>query len=148
MRVVARNFRHKGREFVGGAKKRTFVDIREYLRNQRHVPDFLQDFHDAKDFFKTLWEWQHKGEPIPEIAQHTWVSQHIFTMDVLLPFLAMCGYRLEKIRLPKMKFGDLSEAIRERRDRETQAFAAMLEGRAAPQESVEGGEKQQATGQS
>jgi hypothetical protein len=107
------------------------MDIKQYLHDEKQVPDFLKDFHDAKDFFKLLWEWQRDCAGMKEMAGHSWVSQHIFTMDVLLPFLALVGYRIEKIRLPKMDFYDLQAEIKKLHDREINMLSSIFKQGAA-----------------
>jgi len=113
------------------------MDIQSYIRDERHIPDFIKDFHDAKDFFKLLYEWQCGGEKIRELECHTWVSQHIYTMDIFLRFCALFGYRLEKIRSPKMDVCDLSKSIADYNDRISRNFAAALGLGGAPQKSEE-----------
>lgn len=74
------------------------MKITEYISKEKHLPKFLKDFHDQKDFFKSLWWWQQKGGESTELSKHTWVSQHIYTIDIFLKFMAFHGYKLKKIR--------------------------------------------------
>ena len=109
-------------------------NVSKYIKDNRHLPSFLKDFHDQKDFFKTLWEWQSRSKPKDMertgLEAHTWVSQHIFTLDVLLRFLAFHVYKLEKIRRPKgMAFYDLPSSIKTCKDMEADMLQRMLKER-------------------
>lgn len=96
----------------------------EWKDTVKMKPDFLEDFHDQKDFFKSLYEVMkpdHMGYP-------EWVKAHCFTIDLLLPFLAMHGYTLQKSR-SKKEFHDIHETIEEFKRKRSERLGKSLEKR-------------------
>lgn len=72
------------------------MEIKEYLNKELHLPDDFKDFHDQKEIFKAIQVW---GEKCP----NNWVDNHIYTVDYFLRFMALKGYKLQKIRSKKLK---------------------------------------------
>lgn len=84
------------------------MDPRDWMKEGEYLPEFLRDFHDAKDFFKTL---QASYKFPKDLSGHTWVSNHIFTVDFFLWFCGIHGYTLQKSRKKGIDFEDLAKRI-------------------------------------
>lgn len=84
----------------------------------------LEDFHDQKLFFRYLMNWQ-SNTPIDQLKQHTWVSQHIFIIDVFLPFMEKMGYKLQKIRNKKDAV-DIDEVVSYQYEKEGEQLKSIL----------------------
>ena len=65
-------------------------NTKEYLESGRYLPDFLQDFHDAKGFFK----YMHQELKTPEVS---WMKEQCYTVDI---FLWNC-FRVHQCKLQK-----------------------------------------------
>lgn len=79
-------------------------NTKEYLESGRYLPDFLQDFHDAKGFFK----YMHQELKTPEVS---WMKEQCYTTDI---FLWNC-FRVHQCKLQrtlkKGEYLDLYKAI-------------------------------------
>jgi hypothetical protein len=74
------------------------MSLDEYMENQENLPEFLKDFHDQKDFFKSIFN-QYKDSNAKETLQNiNRVDAHIFTIDVFLWWMGRHGYKLQKSR--------------------------------------------------
>ena len=100
----------------------------EYAKNpENYLPSEIADFHDQKDLFKTFEEIYAKHEAF-ERMPNTWVDNHVFTVDFLLYFFALHGYKLQKIRTKKVDFCDLSETLRHyKKQRDERSFKVLKE---------------------
>lgn len=74
----------------------------EYLRSYDFLPDELKDFHDQKDFFKSMHYLVQDNEGVESIPN--WVNGHIYIIDFFLFFMAARGYKLQKIRKKGIEF--------------------------------------------
>lgn len=83
----------------------------EHVKESNHLPEFLRDFHDQKDLFKTIWEWW--GDKIEDSTSIKWIDAHIFTIDYFLWFMGIHGYKLQKDRTKNVDFRDIQETIDE-----------------------------------
>lgn len=83
--------------------------IKQWIKSGDYLPKPLKDFHDQKEVFKRISEmrWTHH-EPMPD-----WVTAHIFVIDYFLWFMAMHGYKLQKVHSSRFEgdFYDLEETI-------------------------------------
>ena len=90
----------------------------EYNTEKKYLPDFLKDFHDQKELFKTMHEaWAERLEK--ELPAFNWRDSHIYTIDFFLWFMGLHGYKLQKISAKDVEFYDLDATIKaskERRD--------------------------------
>lgn len=113
--------------------------LADWLRSGRYLPAPLRDFHDQKEAFKSLWERVERRKAAdPSAASYlggiTWVAAQVLVIDHFLWFMAAHGWTLQRSRAPVMRFDDLSETIKERREREGAAFRkAMLDDHASRQ---------------
>ncbi len=94
-----------------------------YLEKQRNLPSFLKDFHDQKDFFKTIDEWLDKKEN--DLDNISWIQAHIYTIDNFLWFMGMHGYTLQKSRA-KIEFHDIYETLDEFNKKRLEKSASFL----------------------
>lgn len=105
-------------------------ELKAWLDSGVHLPDFLRDFHDAKDFFKAL-HTLYSFDTATEMKDITWIQGQIYSVDFLLRFLATHGYTLQKNRT-KLDFLPVHETVegvtRERQDN----FTSLLLGAMAP----------------
>ncbi len=101
-------------------------DLKDYLLSEKHLPPEIKDFHDQKDLFKAIHaQWQ-DGESFPKIS---WVDAHVYTIDIFLHWMALHGYKLQKIRSMDLEFYNLQDSIAEYKKKVSYDFAAMLNER-------------------
>ena len=78
----------------------------EWLDTGKYLPEFMRDFHDQKDLFKTI---HIRVKPEPQID---WITAQIYTVDVFLHFMARRGYTLQKNR-SNVDFRDVEADVAE-----------------------------------
>lgn len=84
--------------------------LKQWRQQGKHLPDFLKDFHDQKDFFKFLHESLKIEEH--ELAKDiNWVAGHSYVIDCFLWHCAKYGYTLQKSRAHQT-FEDLDNALK------------------------------------
>ena len=76
-----------------------------WLESGQHLPKHLRDFHDQKDFFKSMHFLQQDNEGSEN--NPNWVQGHIYIIDYFLWFMASRGYTLQKSRKKNIKFKDI-----------------------------------------
>lgn len=103
-------------------------EFKKPLDDLEHLPFFLKDFHDAKDFFKAFHEWASETDT-PWKDLPSWCDCHILTLDYLLRFLAVHGYTLQKWRKKRLVFYKITETISLYRGRIANQFRTCLENR-------------------
>ncbi|MBC8737427.1 hypothetical protein F6X40_11485 [Paraburkholderia sp. UCT31] len=83
--------------------------LRKWRDDGKHLPEFLRDFHEAKDFFQALKEFVEidDGNPAKDISAMT---AQIYVVDVLLWYLARHGYTLQRSRA-RLEFDDIRETV-------------------------------------
>lgn len=103
----------------------------QYVESGKHLPPFLQDFHDQKDFFKTMYRLQKPFEYYDE--KLSWVGAQVFVIDFLLWFLAKRGWTLQRSRA-NVEFRDIQEEIKAVKEEAAEAFRQALAERSHPNE--------------
>lgn len=98
--------------------------LKSWRDEGKHLPDFLRDFHDQKDFFKFMHEFVNM-EDNPLANEVNAVNGHAYVIDAFLWVLARHGYTIQKSRT-KMDFDNLQKAISESRKHRAERFAQML----------------------
>lgn len=91
------------------------MELNEYLNNNEqtnYLPEFIKDFHDQKSFFKAL-HFNYRNNANFNSLNNSWVENQIFTIDVFLYFMAMHGYKLQKIRNKNIEFLDIEKTLKE-----------------------------------
>lgn len=99
--------------------------LRQWRDDQKHLPDFMRDFHNCKDLFKAISEYIVCEDDHPA-NQVNWVQAHCYTIDVFLWFMAEHGYTLQRSRA-RHEFTDLHERIQQMKDHRRASFAALLQ---------------------
>lgn len=107
----------------------TGMDPRQWMQSTEYLPEFLRDFHDQKDFFKAL---SMTFKATPELEFHTWVSNHIFTVDHFLWFCGIHGYTLQKSRKKGVAFEDIHAKVAEKRAAWRAALPSLMALAAKP----------------
>jgi hypothetical protein len=110
-------------------------ELKAWRAAGKHLPDFLKDFHDQKDVFRTMHEML--GPPsqeTPVIQRPGWVEGQCYVIDCFLWFMARHGYTLQKSRA-KLEFDSLPENIKAIRSEQNARFARAIGLAAAPPSS-------------
>jgi hypothetical protein len=97
-------------------------DLMAWLKSAKYLPDFMRDFHDQKDLFKTIHELVSEHDGTKAIS---WRDAHIYTIDVFLWFMARRGYTLQRSRV-KCDFLDIHQTIADQTEKRRDAFASTL----------------------
>mgnify|MGYP003650037805 CR=1 FL=1 len=79
-------------------------NLKEWLLTLEYLPVQLRDFHDQKDFFKSMHHLYQDGEGSQD--KPNWRDGHIYTIDWFLWFMASRGYTLQKSRKKGVTFSD------------------------------------------
>jgi len=79
------------------------ADLMTWLQSLEYLPEQLRDFHDQKDFFKSMHILYQHGEGAED--KPNWRDGQIYTIDWFLWFMASRGYTLQKSR-KKIDFAD------------------------------------------
>ena len=82
-----------------------YKNMNEFLESGSYLPEFLRDFHDQKDFFKSMHHLYQDGEGAEE--RPNWMDGQIYTIDWVLWFMATRGYTLQKCKRKNIPFKDL-----------------------------------------
>lgn len=96
---------------------------REYVETGRHLPPFLSDFHDAKDFFKYMHRVQ--GDCQDGDESINWRIGCIYTIDHFLWFAAQHGWTLQRSRAA-VEWRDLDDGIAAMKAEAAEAFRRAL----------------------
>lgn len=98
--------------------------LRQWRDDQKHLPEFMRDFHNCKDLFKSISEYIvcEEGHPANQV---NWVQAHCYTVDVFLWFMAEHGYTLQRSRA-RHDFTDIHERIDYMKELRRSQFAALL----------------------
>ena len=99
----------------------TLDKIKTWIESEKHLPHFLRDFHDQKDFFKTFHKWAAKDKHYGI----SWSQAHIYAIDCFLKMMAYHGYTLQKTR-KKIEFYDIESTLNEAWEKRQQQFAEHL----------------------
>lgn len=87
------------------------MDLHDYMKNQKNLPDFMRDFHDQKDLFKTIYDQYSEGNNKELLSRINWIDAQCFTIDIFLWWMGIHGYKLQKIRQKEIDFFDANETI-------------------------------------
>lgn len=99
-----------------------YIDRAEFMKSVEWLPQFMRDFHDQKDLFKTIEQlW-----PLPPPHDNfSWVAAHIYTIDRFLWVMALHGYTLQRCR-KRVQFRDIYGTIRDAYEARSQQMASLL----------------------
>jgi hypothetical protein len=111
-------------------------ELNAWVESGKHLPPWLQDFHDQKDLFKAIQVWTNpldrEKEPDPHYSV-TWVQGHCYTIDTFLRFMAFHGFTLQRTR-KRLEFCDLDESIGAVKEQAVNDLRAFLERNQAEKE--------------
>lgn len=83
-----------------------------YLQEGNYLPEFLKDFHDQKELFKTIYiQYKGKNENNKILDTINWVDMHILVIDIFLWWMGSHGYKLQKSKTKNVEFYDISDSI-------------------------------------
>lgn len=97
---------------------------RNWRDKQKHLPEFMRDFHDQKDLFKAISQYLEIGDDHPA-KDVSWVTAHCYTIDVFLWFMAQHGYTMQKSRC-NLEFDEVKKTIRDMKEERSNAFSRIL----------------------
>lgn len=95
-----------------------------------HLPKFMRDFHDQKDVFRAVADYdrdhlrsanERQRHPAPN-----WMEAHVYTVDVFLRFMAEHGYTLQRSR-KNLEFRDVDDTMQKSRSERMAGSAAVLQ---------------------
>ena len=99
-------------------------NITKWRKDGKHLPDFLKDFHDQKDFFRFLHEFTRPDEH-EMIKNINFTQSHAYTMDILLWSLSRFGWTLQRNR-SNQNFDDLEEFVQVFKDKRNENWKNIL----------------------
>jgi len=88
------------------------MNLDNYMSNQENLPEFIKDFHDQKDLFKSIYAQYSEGNNKELLSRVNWVDAHCFVIDVFLWWMGEHGYKLQKSKKKQVKFYDPAETIK------------------------------------
>lgn len=94
---------------------------KEYVESGKHLPPFLKDFHDQKDFFKMVHSLYDHGDQ----CQPDWVKAHIYTIDWFLWYLGQRGWILQRSRA-KVDFVPMEVDMQHYKKAVAETFDSMM----------------------
>lgn len=103
--------------------------LRQWRDDQKHLPEFMRDFHNCKRLFRGISEYIVCDDDHPA-NQVNWRQAHCYTIDVFLWFMAQHGFTLQRSRA-RQKFDDLDALLDELEKERRQAFTVAMESHAA-----------------
>jgi hypothetical protein len=97
----------------------------DYNEEKKYLPEFMQDFHDQKDLFKSLHDlYSERLEK--ELPAFNWRDSHIYTVDFFLWFMGMHGYKLQKVKAKDVEFYDIEKTKAESKEKRVEAISKIL----------------------
>ncbi len=102
--------------------------LRSRLRSAKHLPEFMRDFHDQKDLFKTIQSVMETKNP-ETCGSVNWMLGQCYCIDVFLKFMAMHGYELRKVgdRVDDDETFDLKATMEKKRKTDDAVFKKWME---------------------
>lgn len=98
--------------------------LEQWRKDGKHLPEFLKDFHDQKDFFKFLHEFAQVDQK--EIVKDiNWMEGQIYTIDVFLRVLARFGWSIQRNKSDQ-NFDNLNEIINLYTEKRNEMFTSTL----------------------
>lgn len=86
----------------------SFKNLDEWRESLRHLPEFMRDFHDQKNLFKSIHLLYSNGRN-DETYIPNWIAAHVYTVDWFLWFMASCGYTLQRTRKAGIEFDEIPD---------------------------------------
>lgn len=104
--------------------------LKQWRDAQKHLPEFMRDFHNCKQLFKGISEYIVCEDDHPA-NQVNWRQAHCYTIDVFLWFMAQHGYTLQRCRA-KQNFDDLDALLNDLDRQRREAFTAAMTAKESP----------------
>jgi hypothetical protein len=108
--------------------------LQQWASSLEYLPDFIRDFHDQKDLFKTI-HWLCKPEKLSDtdtsfdrLQSVSWIQGQIYVIDKFLWVMAKFGWTLQRSRKRGLVFRDYYEFNRAREEQEHAQFRAEFSG--------------------
>jgi hypothetical protein len=101
-------------------KRQNFLSTNKY----RYLPQFMRDFHDQKDLFKSVEQNLGREE---EPYAVPWSNAHCYVIDRFLRFMAAHGYTLQRCRVKDVEFADIFATIQEDQLKREEQFQKELQ---------------------
>jgi hypothetical protein len=102
------------------------ASLKAWRDEQKHLPEFMRDFHNCKRLFRGISEYIALDEDHPA-KEVNWRQAHCYTIDVFLWFMARHGFTLQRSRA-KQNFDSLDDVLDELDAERRKAMAALLAG--------------------
>lgn len=99
-------------------------ELKAWREEQKHLPEFMRDFHNCKELFKAISEYIVCDDDHPA-NDVNWRKAHCYTIDVFLWFMAEHGYTLQRSRA-RQEFTSLDERISQMDEIRIAAFASAV----------------------
>jgi hypothetical protein len=113
------------------------MEKKEWIKNQQYLPKNMQDFHDQKDLFKTIFHhWPVDPEKHTSMNGINWVNSMCFTFDFFLRWMALHGYTLQRCR-KKFDFHNLEDSVKSLKEAELELLKTVFEKPKAPEDGEE-----------
>lgn len=101
--------------------------LRQWRNDQKHLPEFMRDFHNCKRIFKGISDYIEVDADHPA-KDVNWRQAHCYTIDVFLWFMAQHGFTLQRSRA-RQNFDDLDALLNELDRLRRQAFTEAMQNR-------------------
>ncbi|MWK59387.1 hypothetical protein GO594_25650 [Pseudomonas otitidis] len=98
--------------------------LKKWREDQKHLPEFMRDFHNCKDLFRGISEYIVLEDDHPA-RDVNWRQAQCYTIDVFLWFMARHGYTLQRSRT-RLNFDDLDELLGELNRLRREAFTSAM----------------------
>lgn len=100
--------------------------INQWRKDGRHLPEFMRDFHDQKNLFRTIHEKYQLDQIRRSIPPIDWVQAHVYTIDAFLWFLAAHGWTLQRNATKRFTFYSIETALERAQEARDDADIALL----------------------
>lgn len=92
--------------------------MQDWLKDGKHLPPFLRDFHDQKEVFKAINETWGSGDI-------SWIDGQCYVIDTFLKWMGAHGYTLQRCRA-QQDFVELTTTLEDCDRKRREAFSKML----------------------
>ncbi|HFX1297121.1 TPA: hypothetical protein ACID1V_002932 [Pseudomonas aeruginosa] len=107
--------------------------LKQWRDDQKHLPEFMRDFHRCKELFKGIEDYIVLDDDHPAKAVN-WRQGHCYTIDVFLWFMARHGWTLQRSRA-RQNFEDLDALLEELNRLRREAFIAAMRAQMSKEQS-------------
>ena len=99
--------------------------LKQWRDDQKHLPEFMRDFHNCKKLFKGIADYIELEDDHPAKGVN-WRQAHCYTIDVFLWFMARHGFTLQRSR-SRQNFDDLDVLLDHLDELRKQAFTDAMQ---------------------